>query len=107
MSDGPSSAVAAAVEPRSGATSTAVIVASRPARIQTTVDTVLMLMADDRAASGLSAAARTAVPNFECLRKSASATVSTGTMTMTMTCTPRTKMPPISQVLVNGVGNGS
>ena len=81
------------------------IVASIPASTHTSVDMRLTLMAARRAASGFAAAARTAIPYFVRLRKSASAMVSSGTTTRMSTCSPRTMTPPIVHVLLMGVGN--
>ena len=61
-SPGPSPMVAAVVALLIGAASTTVKVARAPARVHTTVDMAFTLMPDRRAASGLSAEARTARP---------------------------------------------
>ena len=78
--------------------------ASPPASAHTIVDTRFTLMPARRAASGLSAAARTATPLRVRLRNQARPATSSGNTTSATTCSARTTTSPTVHCWVKAVG---
>jgi hypothetical protein len=101
---GPRPTVAAVVVLLMGAARTIVRVARAPASVHTRVDMALTLIPASRAASGLSAAARTASPGRLRFRNHARAATTTGMATRARTCSPRTTMPATCQLVSKGTG---
>src|SRR3954452_770249 len=88
-----------------GAERIVAMAARTPAMTQTSDDIRRTLIPASRAASALAADARTAMPYFVRLKKTAMAAVSNGTTTRMARCSPRTTTPNTFHDAWIGVGN--
>ena len=102
---GPNVIVSVAVELVSGIVRIMPRAASNPAIVHTSVDIFLGLIDERRAASGLAADARIAMPYFVWFKKMVNTIARSGTITSTSTCSLRMNKPWNSHVKENAVGN--